>query len=315
MGSLTVPPGGGEPPGDRGSHDNPSERNLLLRGTTSYANKVAGKKGRKKLNVLDIMLERKDNHISYNLTKEELAKLLISKMKLDPKSILKLDTSGFGKIHVELVPHLDPETFVNLPAYDIREGLRVRYYKPHHRKDVLVTINWMDIETPDELLTHVLNHFGKVKSNIKWMKVKEEEGESNIAKMLNSVLCGERQVWMEITTPLPSYAKIDNRKVKIYNAGQRRTCARCHKIAGPDQCPGNSNARLCEDNGGSKAKVSDVWKAILSSVNYKEWNGGEADDVEDEDEGDNLEENVADISNCHIKLGRGYNYRRYQGHH
>ena len=215
------------------------------------------------------MLERKDNQTSYTLTKEELAKLLISKMKLNPKSILKLDTSSFRKIHVKLAPHMNPETFVNLPAYDIRDGLRVRYYKPHHRKDVLVTINWMDIETPDELLTHVLKHFGKVKSNIKWMKVKEEEGESHIAKMLNSVLCGERQVWMEITTPLPSYAMIDNRKVKIYHAGQRRTCV-----------------RMCEENDGVKVNVSEVWKETLLSLGYLEWKG-EVFDVLNEKEIEN----------------------------
>ena len=219
MSSQNVPPGGGQPPGV--PCDQP------LQGVPSYANKVAGKRGRKKLNVLDIMLDRKDNQISYHLTKEELAKLLFNKMKLDSKNILKLDTSGFGKINIELAPHLNPDMFVNLPAFDIRNGLRVKYYKPHHRKEVLVNINWMDIETPDELLTHVLSHFGKVKSNVKWSKVREEEGESHLAKMLNSILCGDRQVWMEIETPLPSYAMIDNRKVKIHHAGQKRTCAFC----------------------------------------------------------------------------------------
>ena len=296
MASLAKPP-------DRGGGDGERQANEPgIQGVPSYANKVAGKQGRKQLNVLDIMLERKDSQVSYNLTKEELAKLLFSKMKLDPKSILKLDTSGFGKINVELAPHLDPEMLVNLPAFDIRDGLRIKYYKPHHRKEVLVTISWLDIETPDELLLHMLNHFGKVKSNVKWTKVKEEEGESHLAKMLNSILSGERQVWMEVKSPLPSYAMIDNRKVKIHHVGQRRTCARCQKVAGPNQCPGNANARLCEENGGDKIKVADIWKDILAAVNYKEWNGGQPEEVENAEENEDLtdpdEERGVDISNC-----------------
>ena len=74
-------------------------------------------------------------------------------------------------------------------------------------------------------------------------------------------------------------------------------CARCHKVAGNDQCPGNSNAKLCEDNGDVKVKVADVWKDILDSVNYMEWNGGEIEDIENEKE-EELEEDDANISNC-----------------
>ena len=138
----------------------------------SYANKVSGKKAgeRSKLNVLDIFLERRDNSINFNLSKEELAKLVFKKMVIDPKHCVKIDTSGFGKIHVELISSVNPESMINLPAFDIRDGLRTKFYRPHHRKDALVTINWLDIETPDSLVMHVLSHFGKIKSNVMWSK-------------------------------------------------------------------------------------------------------------------------------------------------
>ena len=90
---------------------------------------------RVKLNVLDIFLERRDNSINYNLSKEELAKLLFKKMSIDPKFVLKIDTSGFGKINVELTNNVNPESMINLPAFDIRDGLRTKFYRPHHRKD------------------------------------------------------------------------------------------------------------------------------------------------------------------------------------
>ena len=258
---------------------------------SSYASKVTGmkSKGRKKLNVLDILLERRENAINYNLSKEELAKLLFVKMAIDPKKVKKIDTAGFGKILIELTDDLDPERFSNCPSFDIREGLRTKYYRPHHRKDTLVTISWLDLETPDALLSHILGHFGKIKSDVQWVKIKEEEHESNLAKMLNSITSGERQVWMEVEKPIPSYAIIDGRKVKIYHPGQRRTCARCQKTA--DTCLGQSNARLCEENDGVKVNVDTVWRDILEKVEYKDWDGGEIVSSEENTVGNDVDEN------------------------
>ena len=238
----------------------------------SYASKVTGNKkpGREKLNVLDVFFERKNDAISYSLSKEELAKLIFKKMCIDPKSILKIDTSGYGKINIELDKSVDLEPMINMPVFEIREGLRTKFYRPHHRKDSLVTISWLDIETPDSLVSHVMSHFGNLKSNIQWVKFKKEEDESELASMLNNILSGERQVWMEIDKPIPSYGIIDGRKVKIYHPGQRRTCARCQKTA--DQCLGNSNAKLCDERGGNKVAVENVWKDILKNVGYSEWN-------------------------------------------
>ena len=46
-------------------------------GAVSYAGLVAGKQpnGRKKLNILDIMLERRDNTVNFKLKRDELANL------------------------------------------------------------------------------------------------------------------------------------------------------------------------------------------------------------------------------------------------
>ena len=223
-------------------------------------------------------------------------------MAIDPKFIIKIDTSGFAKIHVELTANIAPENMMNLPAFDIRDILRTKFYRLYHRKDTLVTINWLDIETPDSLVMHVFSHFGKVKSDVQWQKIKQEENESSLSKMLNNILSGERQIWMEVDKPIPSYGIIDGRKVKIYHPGQRRTCARCQKTA--DHCLGNSNARQCEENGGEKIKVEDVWRDILKNVGYSEWSGGkEAEVIEDDGEQDadinepNLDI-VEDFPNC-----------------
>ena len=291
--------------GGGGGDDNQAGtvQNEQGQGPSSYASLVAGKqrKGRKKLNILDVMLERRDNTVNFNLKKDELARLLFKKMKLDPKNILKIDTSGYGKIHIEFKDGVAVDGFTNLPAFDIRDNLRVKYYTPHHRKETLVTISWLDLETPDEMLVHVFNHFGKVKSNVMWSKMKQEESDGELEKLLNNILSGERQLWMEITHPLPSYAMIDKRRVKIHHVGQRRTCARCQKSA--DDCKGNSNARLCEDNGGVKVNVGVAWKDTLASLNYVDW-AGEGVDIEEEEQvhaindGDETAVEENDISNC-----------------
>ena len=103
--------------------------------------------------------------------------------------------------------------------------------------------------------------------------MKEEEGESELAKLLNDIPNGDRQVWMEFNTSLPSYAVIDGRRVKIWHPGQRRTCARCNQDA--HNCPGGANARDCEENGGIKTKTDEMWKRVLQKVAYKEWAGEE----------------------------------------
>ena len=254
-------------------------------GGDTYAGKAGkAKRVRKKLNILDIFLERKDNSISFNLKKEELSKLLFKKMKIDPNTVIKVDTSAFRTIHVEFKEDISPESFTELPAFEIRDGLRTKLCRPHHRKDNLVTVSWLDLETPDELVTHIFSHFGTLKSNIQWCKIKQEDDESDDAKLLNNILSGERQFWIELDKPIPSYAFIDQRKVKIFHLGQKRTCARCQKDG--ENCPGRANAKSCEENRGVKISVDVMWKTVMNNVSYKEWNGGEATaDNDDHQEG------------------------------
>ena len=283
----------------------------------SYAEKAGGGGGkkRKKLHVLDIILERRNPEISYTLSKEELSKLLFKKMKIQTSQVAKIDTSGFGKIHVEMKDNVKLDRFIELPVFDIREGLRTKFYRPHHRKDILVKVSWLDLETPDELLLHVLSFFGNPKSGVQYCTMKEEEGESELANLLNKIPNGERQVWMEISTSLPSYAVIDGRRVKIWHLGQKRTCARCNMDV--DSCPGKANARHCEDNGGAKTKTENMWKTVLESVKYSEWDGEEVkivveetNAVEDESENSyegsdgivltNIEENTTEEDIKHL---------------
>ena len=184
---------------------------------------------------------------------------------------------------------------MDLPVYDIREGLRTKFYRPHHRQDTLVKISWLDLETPDDLVIHILSFFGKPKSGIQYCTMREEEGESDPAKLMNKIPNGERQVWMEIKTSLPSYAVIDGRRVKIWYPGMKRTCARCNMDG--EHCPGEANARLCEEKGGQKTKTENTWKNVLDSVNYTEWDGNELKNIiEETGEAEEIPNDV--VENC-----------------
>ena len=74
-------------PGDAHSHSACGDG----RGRMTYAAKAGGGvvKKKKKLNVLDIILERRNQEISFTLSKEELAKLLFRKMQIQATQVLK----------------------------------------------------------------------------------------------------------------------------------------------------------------------------------------------------------------------------------
>ena len=139
-----------------------------------------------------------------------------------------------------------------------------------------------------------------MKSRIQWCKIKPEGEESEESKLLNNILSGERQFWIELDRSIPSYASIDLRKVKVFHLGQKRTCARCQMDG--DHCPGRANARQCEDNGGAKNDVEIAWKTVLNNVGYVEWTGAEvskeASTHENHTEEEVEEDDVAPIEGC-----------------
>lgn len=131
----------------------------------------------------------------------------------------------------------------------------------------------MDIETPNELLNHLFSHFGKVTSSINDCVYKKKDGDSELAAVLDGIPNGERQFWMNVSTSIPSYGIIDGKRVKIFHAGQSRTCARCHQTR--QVCPGEANAKKCEESRGAKNNLEEAWKKVLQEVNYTPWPGGE----------------------------------------
>ena len=73
------------------------------------------------------MLYRRSQEINCTLSKEELSKLLFKKMMIQPSQVATINTSNFGKIHLELNENVKPEKSMNLPVFDIRVGLQLMF--------------------------------------------------------------------------------------------------------------------------------------------------------------------------------------------
>ena len=141
--------------------------------------------------------------------------------------IAKIDTSAFGKIHVEMKSNFKLDHFIDLPVFDIREGIRTKFYRPHHRQDTLLKISWLDLETPDELILHILPFFGKPKSGVQYCTMREEEGESELAKLLNKIPTGERQ--------MPEIVKtVEFSRLRLRKCG-RMSLKKCHTKNGTER--------------------------------------------------------------------------------
>ena len=84
---------------DRSPHDpsppNPTQSLVTDGGGQRSYSDLPKTNRRKKLNILTIILECRNNTVNFNLKKKELARLLFKKMKLDPKDNNKIDTSGY----------------------------------------------------------------------------------------------------------------------------------------------------------------------------------------------------------------------------
>ena len=170
----------------------------------------------------------------------------------------------------------------------------------------MVTVSWADPETPDGLIHHVFSHFGKIKTNhnnplgIINGTYNTADDDGDWVKKLNNIGNGERKFWMIVKEPLPSYAILDGKRVTVRHQGQRWTCARCHSDRG--SCPGEADARKCEDNGGEKVDLRLAWQARLEKVGYTQWDGGEIDvDQEEEEQWFDTLEGVDDFNSILVR--------------
>ena len=151
--------------------------------------------------------------------------------------------------------------------------------RPMDRTEVTVTVKGLNFNTPDSIVIDYLAKHGSVISD----RVIYEVDTDGPFKGLKN---GNRKYSVDFSRGinLGSYHILDGARIEIRYPGQRRTCGRCHKTS--NDCPGKGFGKACHENGGQKAKLSDVmteyWKVIgFSPAEFKlEADLDEENDVE-----------------------------------
>ena len=246
----------------------------------SYSDKLKlnlRKSERLKRKVLEVTLET-EKGVNLNIEDKDIAKLA-SRIGIDIRSQLEgyQPCPGYSrKILFWFKDNVNIDNFCKDEVFKVSEGIRTGYIRPMDRKEVIVQICGLNINTPDSLVIEYLNKHGRVtKNEVIYEKVKEGpfEGLKN----------GNRKYLVDFTngTNMGSYHLIDGAKVSIFYPGLKKTCGRCHEVGAV--CVGGGIARVCNEKGGRKVRLEQKmlshWKEIgFEPSNFK------LKDVDDDDE-------------------------------
>ena len=261
------PPGTGPPPAPGNNTNTPitGAENTQSSGT-NYASMAAATSESKWLH---LHLHREEKSISFNLTKKEKAVLLFRRFKLDPKSVISIESCDFEQIRIELKPWVDVEKLKTSTAIQIRPGLKVQPMK-ELKRTTRVKVCWVKLSVPDEEIVKTLELFGKVEGRVEHLtfEINEEESKDGDLHQLKGIKSGERAVEIELARNIPSYVKIAGKRARIWYPGQNFTCGRCYKSF--RSCPGKADRRECLRLKGKERDFEEFWKEIVAVVPRRE---------------------------------------------
>lgn len=261
----------GPPPGGTNSQPILGTNNKV--DTTSTTNKpnyaAAAAAAHSESKWLHLHLHREEKSISFNLTKKEKAILLFRRFKLDPKSVISIESCDFEQIRIELKPHVDIEKLKKSTAIQIRPGLKVQPMK-EMKRTTRVKVCWVKLSVPDEEIVKTLEIFGKVEGRVEHLTfdISEEESKDSDLHQLKGIKSGERAVEIELGRNIPSYVKIAGKRARIWYPGQNFTCGRCYKSF--KSCPGKADRRECLRLKGKEKDFEEFWKEVIATVPRRE---------------------------------------------
>ena len=134
--------------------------------------------------------------------------------------------------------------------------------RPAGKKDVTVTVDGLDFNTPDSFIIDYLNKFGVVLSN-NVVYTKYDSGP------FKGKFNGERKYQVDFSKSnrqMGTYHIIDGSKVRIFYRGNKKTCGHCHKVAAI--CPGEAVAKNCAAGGGTRVFLSDHMREVWNEVGF-----------------------------------------------
>ena len=216
-------------------------------------------------NVLEIVLEKTDNDVDYDISQESIAKVFKTIGISIEKHVEGYQLHSRGKvslISVWMQKGVDLEQFSRDDNIKIADGVMTGSIRPAGRKDVVVTIHGLDFNTPDTFVFQYLSKFGRVVTqNVIYSKYTEGpfRGKYDGARKYNIDFSDSSFV-------MGTYHIIDGCKTRIFYRGNVKTCGRCHKFS--YDCPGEGIAKVCEENGGERTKLSDWMKELWNRINF-----------------------------------------------
>ena len=217
-------------------------------------------------NILEIVLEKTDKEADYDIPQENIASVFKT-IGIDiQKHVEGYQVHYRGRnsvISVWMFPNIQLEQFCRDDNIKVSDGIITGSVRPAGRKDVTVTISGLDFNTPDTFVFEYLNKFGRL-VNQKVIYSKYTEGP--FVGKYN----GDRKYNVDFSDsnePMGTYHIIDGAKTRVFYRGNIKTCGRCHRFS--YNCPGEGVAKVCEENGGDRTKLSDWMGNLWEKVGFK----------------------------------------------
>ena len=297
-----------DPPHDPGGGDTPGL-------TQSYSKMVQNKPSPPQmLKCLKISLFKHDEDDNYNLTGDELARLLLDNFKIPHNLIEGVDTSYYRRLKVWMKPQSDIEKYKTTKAFWIRDGLRTQPNKRVSHECWLRCFR-TPLEMRDEEIAKYLAPFGKVlKMENRCIISDSTTKNEKFKELLSHVKSGDRNILFKLESHIPSFVMMGNKKVKISYRNQFKSCARC--CMNIDNCPGKADPKSCQEKGGPKVELRKVWDKLIENLekihegepeecDYVELSGFPIDYTEEEVDGFLKSNGVKFIQNPDDEIEKG----------
>ena len=204
---------------------------------------------RLKRNVLEITLEKTNSETEMIDVRDEDIARVFKTLGIDIVSQVQgsqVHYKGkFSVISVWMVQGVSLDKFCKDINIKVNPNVMTGMIRPAGKKDVIVTVDGLDFNTPDSFVIDYLSKFGVAMSNTD-VYTKHDMGP------LKGKFNGGRKYQVDFSKSskqMGTYHIIDGSKVRVFYRGNKKTCGRCHKVA--SLCPGEAVARNCAGKGGA----------------------------------------------------------------
>lgn len=221
---------------------------------------------RLKRNVLEICLEKTERSSEIVLNGDTIARILKS-LKMNIENELEGVQVQYGRIpiiHVWCKPNVNLDKFCSDVGIKISEGLSTGHIRPAARRDVVVTVQGLNFNTPDGLVIDYIQKFGGQIINQEVVYKKYKEG------LLAGKYTGDRQyrvLFEESSRKMGTFHFLDGAKLKFFYRGNTVTCGRCHKDR--TGCKGEGFAKTCSEKGGERVSLFDHMKSLWDQIGFQ----------------------------------------------